>query len=138
MSRFSLRSKPVEVQKKVLETIKEITETKERNGELKVQLYNTLEMLGMEVDDSINCVDIGYTVKMVVSESERIVKEDLEALGVAPEQIEKATRRWQSKRHMRLTPKKYLSDDGSLIPKPPENKTYGGTNSGNEVSSLWR
>ena len=141
MSRFSLRSEPEEVQKKVMETINEIKETKERNGELRLQLYNTLEMLGMEVDDAINCEDIGYTVKMVINESEKIDKEALEALGVAPEVIEKATKRWQSRRHMRLTPKKYQPDDGSVMPKPLENKTYGGTGGGtkrvNEVELLW-
>ena len=95
-------------------------------------------MLGMEVNDTINCDDIGYSAKMVITDSEKIITEDLEALGVVPKVIEKATRRWTSRRHMRLTPKKYIADDGSVASKPPENKTYGGTGGGtkrvNEVS----
>ena len=142
MSSFSLRSETEEVQKKVMETINEIKETKERNAELRLQLYNTLEMLGMQVDDAINCEDIGYTVKMVITNNSQIVKEDLEALGVAPEVIEKATKRWTSRNHMRLTPKKYIKDEGATAPKSPGNKTYDGMGEGiariNEGGSRWR
>ena len=124
-----------------METINENKETKERNGELRLQLYNTLEMLGMQVDDAINCEDIGYTVKMVITQNEKIIKEDLEALGVAPEVIEKATKRWTSRNHMRLTPKKYIKDEGATAPKSPENKTYGGTGGGTkrvtDAELLW-
>ena len=137
MSKFNLKNETEEIQKKVMDTITQIKETKERNNELRLQLYNTLEMLGMQVDDAINCEDIGYTVKMVITNNSQIVKEDLEALGVAPEVIEKATKRWQSRKHMRLTPKKLLAD----VPKPLKNKTYGGTDGGtsrvNVSGSRW-
>ena len=80
-----------------------------RSAVLRQQLLTTLEVLGLEVGDSMEAEDLGLYVKVASMTRNRFTTESLEGAGVPAELIEKATLTSHSRPHLRIAP---LKDKG--------------------------
>ena len=109
MTWYELSGQPEELRKQIGDTLKELATIQElvklseqRNAVLRQQLLTTLEVLGLEVGDSMEAADLGLYVKVASMTRHRFTTESLEDAGVPVELIEKATLTSHSRSYLRI------------------------------------
>lgn len=114
MIRHNLNEQPEEIRKKIEPILEELVRNQqdrkllhERNEKLRGELLNTLDVMGLKAQHTMESSGLDIKVKIMQKSSRRIIRERLEKLGVSPEILDKATEVKAGKKHLRIGPWQY-------------------------------